>query len=93
MTRYRSRNPETMALKRWEIQLLLLLAENRKTDKASDLLTEFEPQLSSNGKALANRIVKNAKVSSRVAESADIFIRRADARSAEREHRQLAAAY
>lgn len=82
-----------MALKRWEIQLLLLLAQNRKAPEASELLTEFEGRLSSNGKALAKRIVSNAKVSNRVAESADIFIRRADARSAEREHRHFATAY
>jgi hypothetical protein len=82
-----------MALERWEIQFLLLLAQNRNSLKAGDLLREFEPRLSLNGKALARRIVKGTKVSNRLAESAEIFIRRADGRTAERKSRQLAEAF
>jgi hypothetical protein len=77
-----------MALKRWEIQLLVLVAKNRKDAKARALVGEF-PQLSKDAKEMANRILdERTNAGDRFDDTVKVFIKRADARKASRATRE-----
>lgn len=77
-----------MSLKRWEIQLLVLVAKNRRDGKARALLNEF-PQMSKNAKELAKRILEGrTNAGDRFDGTVQTFIERADARKASRARRE-----
>ena len=83
-----------MSLKRWEIQVLLLLAEDPKSAEGKDLFAEYAGRFSSDAREMAQQImevnVAGKSSKKRIVESAKAFIRRANSRNAERETRELA---
>jgi hypothetical protein len=83
-----------MALKRWEIQVLMLLAQEPKSPEAREVFEEYKNDFSADAKKVASQILKGEaavkNASDRIAKSAEVFLRRGAARTAERETRELA---
>jgi hypothetical protein len=76
-----------MALERWEIQLLVLLAKNRESSSARDIFEQYKPRLSEQAKSIAEGII-SGKGHGRFAETAAVFLDRAAAHNAQREIRE-----
>lgn len=78
-------------LKRWEIQHLILLCQvRRKPGHVRELLDEFGPHMSRACRRLSDAIIhpRKAKVPKAYRETAAVFRRRADARTASRQAMQ-----
>lgn len=83
-----------MALKRWEIQVLMLLAQDPRSPEAQEVFEEYKNEFSTDAKKVATQILKGEitakNASDRIVKSAEVFLRRGAARTAERETRELA---
>lgn len=93
LSKVTDRNSPDMALKRWEIQVLMLLAQEPRSPEAQEMFAEYENEFSKAAKKVAQVLrgdIASKNVSKDIAKSAQVFLRRGAARTAERDTRELA---